>query len=167
MGPFVIRYPRGNGVMVDWQKPMKAIKVGKGRMICDGEEVAILSIGHIGNEVDKAIADLNVEGFYPAHYDMRFVKPLDEALLDEVFSKFNTVITVEDGCIEGGMGTAVLEYMADRNYKARVIRLGIPDAFIEHGEQPELWQECGFDAESICKQVKKQNIKQNKHTIAS
>src|SRR6201994_3802032 len=112
MGPFVIRYPRGNGVMVDWQKPFKAIKVGKGRKICDGEEVDILSIGAIGNEVVKAMADLNAEGLYPAHYDIRFVKPLDENLLHEVFAKFDKIITVEDGALQGGMGSAVLEFMA-------------------------------------------------------
>src|SRR6201986_1372440 len=116
MGPFVIRYPRGNGVMVDWQRPMKAIPIGKGRKICDGEDVAILSIGAIGNEVVKAFSQLNDQGFYPAHYDTRFVKPLDEHLLHEVFKKFSKVITVEDGCIEGGMGRAVLEFMAGKNY---------------------------------------------------
>jgi 1-deoxy-D-xylulose-5-phosphate synthase len=167
MGPFVIRYPRGTGVMVDWQRPLKAIPVGKGRKICDGEEVAILSIGTIGNEVVKAAAELSTEGFYPAHYDIRFVKPLDENLLHEVFKKYNKVITVEDGCIEGGMGSAVLEFMADNNYNAEVIRLGIPDIFVEHGEQPELWAECGYDANAITKQVKKIGIKRNAHTIAS
>jgi len=168
MGPFVIRYPRGNGVMVDWQRPMKAIPVGKGRMICDGEEVAILSIGTIGNEAVKAITQLNTQGYYPAHYDLRFVKPLDEALLHEVFKKFNHVITVEDGCLEGGMGSAVLEFMADNKYQADVVRLGIPDKFIEHGEQPELWAECGYDAASIAAEVKKHAIKRdNTHIIAS
>jgi 1-deoxy-D-xylulose-5-phosphate synthase len=167
MGPFVIRYPRGNGVMVDWQRPLKAIKVGKGRKICDGDDVAILTIGHIGNEVVKATAELNVHGYYPAHYDLRFVKPLDEALLHDVFKKFGKVITVEDGCLEGGMGSAVLEFMADNNYKAQVVRLGIPDKVIEHGEQPELWAECGYDAKSIAAQVKRLGIPQNKHIIAS
>jgi 1-deoxy-D-xylulose-5-phosphate synthase len=167
MGPFVIRYPRGNGVMVDWKRPFKAIKVGKGRKICDGEEIAVLSIGHAGNEVVKAIAELNTEGYYPAHYDLRFVKPLDEALLHEVFQKFSKVITVEDGCLEGGMGSAVLEFMADNNYAVQVVRLGIPDQVIEHGEQPELWAECGYDAKSIAATVKNLDIKQNKHIIAS
>jgi len=167
MGPFVIRYPRGNGVMVDWQKPFKAVKVGKGRQICDGEEVAVLSIGHIGNEVVKAMIELNAEGFYPAHYDLRFVKPLDEALLHDVCAKFNKIITVEDGCLEGGMGSAVLEFMADNNYKLQVVRLGIPDIVVEHGEQPELWAECGYDSKSIAEQVKKLGIQQNKHIIAS
>jgi len=167
MGPFVIRYPRGNGVMVDWQRPFKAIPVGKGRKVCEGEDVAILSIGTIGNEVVKATTGLNEEGFYPAHYDLRFAKPLDETLLHEVFRKFSKVITVEDGCLEGGMGSAVLEFMADNNYAAEVMRLGIPDHFIEHGEQPQLWAECGYDADAIAVQVKKMGIKRNTHTIAS
>lgn len=168
MGPFVIRYPRGNGVMIDWQRPMKAIPIGKGRMVCDGEEVAVLSIGAIGNEAVKAVTGLNAEGYYPAHYDLRFVKPLDEALLHEVFKKFNHIITVEDGCIEGGMGSAVLEFMADNKYKADVVRLGIPDIFIEHGEQPELWAECGYDAAGIAAEIKEYAIKRdNTHIIAS
>ncbi len=167
MGPFVIRYPRGNGVMVDWQRPFKAIPVGKGRMVCEGEEVAILTIGHIGNEAVKAVNNLNAEGYFPAHYDMRFAKPIDEALLHEVFKKFDKVITVEDGCIEGGMGSAVLEFMADNNYKAQVVRLGIPDKIIEHGEQPELWAECGYDAASIVSRVKAMATERKAHTIAS
>jgi 1-deoxy-D-xylulose-5-phosphate synthase len=167
MGPFVIRYPRGNGVMVDWQRPMKAIPVGKGHKICDGEEIAILSIGTIGNEVIKATTELNDEGFYPAHYDLRFVKPLDEALLHEVFQKFRNVITVEDGCLEGGMGSAVLEFMADNKYQANVTRLGIPDKVIEHGDQPELWAECGYDAHGIAIAVRNSDIKCSKHIIAS
>jgi len=166
-GPFVIRYPRGNGVMVDWKRPFKALPVGKGRKLCDGEQVAVLTIGHIGNEAAKAIAALNAEGFYPAHYDMRFVKPLDETLLHEVFAKYQHVITVEDGCIEGGMGSAVLEFMADHQYNAHVIRLGIPDRVIEHGDQPELWAECGYDAASIALKVKSLGIKPNEHIIAS
>jgi 1-deoxy-D-xylulose-5-phosphate synthase len=167
MGPFSIRYPRGSGVMVDWQRPMKAIPVGKGRKICDGEEIAILSIGTVGNEVVKATTALNAEGYNPAHYDLRFVKPLDEALLHDVCKKFNKVITVEDGCIEGGMGSAVLEFMADNNYHTQVIRLGIPDRYVEHGEQPELWAECGYDANAIAEKVKSLVEKRNTHTIAS
>ncbi|MEB0248590.1 MULTISPECIES: 1-deoxy-D-xylulose-5-phosphate synthase [unclassified Mucilaginibacter] len=168
MGPFVIRYPRGNGVMIDWQRPLKAIPVGKGRMICEGEEVAIISFGAIGNEAVKATVTLNAEGYYPAHYDLRFVKPLDKALLHDIFKKFNHIVTVEDGCIEGGMGTAILEFMADNHYQAQVTRLGIPDLVIEHGEQPELWAECGYDAAGIAEQVKKNAIKRdNTHIIAS
>ncbi len=167
MGPFSIRYPRGNGVMPDWKRPFKAIPVGKGRKICDGEEVAILSIGHIGNEATKACQELNAEGIYPAHYDMRFAKPIDEQLLHEVFSKFKNVITVEDGCIQGGMGSAVIEFMAENNYTARVIRLGIPDQVIEHGEQPELWAECGYDAAAIQQKVKEMAHSRATQTIAS
>ncbi|MGZ3831815.1 MAG: 1-deoxy-D-xylulose-5-phosphate synthase [Mucilaginibacter sp.] len=167
MGPFSIRYPRGNGVMVDWQRPFKLITVGKGRKICDGEEIAILSIGTIGNEAVKAVAELNTEGYNPAHYDLRFVKPLDEALLHEVFKKFSKVITVEDGCVEGGAGSAVLEFMADHSYHAEVVRLGIPDTIVEHGEQHELWAECCYDAASIAEQVKRMGLKRNPHTIAS
>jgi 1-deoxy-D-xylulose-5-phosphate synthase len=167
MGPFSIRYPRGNGVMVNWQKPMKALPVGKGRRICDGEEVAILTIGTIGNEAVKAVQTLNNEGIYPAHYDLRFVKPLDEEMLHEVFKKYDRIVTVEDGCLQGGMGSAVIEFMADHSYAAKVIRLGIPDRFIEHGEQPELWAECGYDAASISNQVKKLAVKRATQTIAS
>ncbi len=148
-GPFVIRYPRGQGVMPDWRRPFKEIEVGTGRRICSGEDLAILSIGHIGNEVTKARLNLNDEGIYPAHYDMRFIKPLDEKLLHEVFSHYRYVITVEDGCVVGGMGSAVAEFMLDNEYQSRLIRLGIPDQFIEHGEQWQLWKECGFDAEGI------------------
>lgn len=153
-GPFSIRYPRGNGVMPDWKRPFKEITVGKGRKISDGEDIAILSIGHIGNEVVKASIILNEEGYHPAHYDMRFVKPIDEEILHEVFSKYKNVITVEDGCLQGGMGSAVLEFMVDNGYSSKVIRLGIPDKIVEHGEQPELWSECGYDANSIIKSVK-------------
>jgi 1-deoxy-D-xylulose-5-phosphate synthase len=153
-GPFSIRYPRGNGVMVDWKRPFKEIEVGRGRKISDGEDIAILSFGHIGNEVVKASLALNTEGYYPAHYDIRFVKPLDEQLLHEVFSKFAKVITVEDGCIQGGFGSAILEFAADHQYKAEIKRLGIPDAIIEHGEQAELWLECGYDSSSIVSEVK-------------
>jgi len=167
MGPFSIRYPRGNGVMPEWKRPLKAIEVGTGRKICDGEEVAILSIGHIGNEAVTACKSLNAEGIHPAHYDIRFVKPLDEKLLHEVFKNYQKVITVEDGCIQGGMGSAVLEFMADHGYSAQVVRLGIPDSYVEHGEQPELWAECGYDAASIAKTVRKLATVRTTKTIAS
>lgn len=167
MGPFSIRYPRGNGVMPDWRRPLKAIPVGKGRKICDGEDVAILSIGHIGNEAVKACLELNSQGYHPAHYDMRFIKPLDEELLHEVFSKFNKIITVEDGALQGGLGSAILEFMADNQYNATVVRLGIPDTIIEHGEQPELWAECGYDSTAIIKAVEKMTIGRATKSIAS
>ncbi|MFM2189698.1 MAG: hypothetical protein RL491_84 [Bacteroidota bacterium] len=152
-GPFSIRYPRGNGVMVDWRTPFKQITVGKGRKICDGEEVAILTIGHPGNFAVEACRQLEQDGFHPAHYDMRFVKPLDEEMLHEVFGKFNKIITVEDHAIQGGFGSAVAEFMIDHGYQAHITRLGIPDRFIEHGEQKELYDECGFDVNAIVKAV--------------
>ena len=153
--PFSIRYPRGNGVMVEWRKPLQQLTIGTGRKICDGEEVAILTIGHPGNFAVSACADLNKEGILPAHYDLRFVKPLDQQLLHEVFSKYKKIITVEDGCIQGGFGSAVAEFMLDHQYAAAMIRLGIPDAFIEHGEQRELYAECHFDTDAIKKAVLK------------
>ena len=148
-GPIVIRYPRGQGVMLNWKTPFQKIEIGTGRKVCDGEDVAILSIGHLGNYVIDACSELNEQEISPAHYDMRFVKPLDEALLHEVFAKFNKIITVEDGCLPGGFGSAIIEFMADNNYAAQVIRLGIPDKIIEHGEPEQLHKECGYDAESI------------------
>jgi len=147
--PFSIRYPRGNGVMIDWKKPMKKLEIGKGRKISGGEEVAILTIGHPGNFAVKACEDLKKEGFFPAHYDMRFVKPIDTEILHEVFSHYKKIITVEDAAIMGGFGSAVAEFMIDNNYSASITRLGIPDRFIDHGEQKELWAECNFDAEAI------------------
>jgi 1-deoxy-D-xylulose-5-phosphate synthase len=149
MGAFVIRYPRGNGVMTDWKKPMKAIPVGKGRKLRDGKDIAILTIGPVGNLAIDACNNLSKQGIEAAHYDMRFAKPIDEMLLHEVFSKHDKVITVEDGCIIGGMGSAVVEFMSSNGYMAQVKRLGIPDQFIDHGEQKELYAECGFDAQGI------------------
>ena len=147
--PFVIRYPRGEGVMPEWKTPFKKLKIGTGRKVISGDDVAILTIGHIGNEGLKAVEQLKKKGVSAALYDLRFVKPLDEVLLHEVFGKFDQVITVEDGCIQGGMGSAVLEFMADHGYSAKVVRLGIPDTIVEHGSQPQLWAECGYDAASI------------------
>lgn len=152
-GAFCIRYPRGQGVMPDWQTPMEEITVGTGRIIQEGEEVAILTIGHIGNYAVEACQVLDKEGIVPAHFDMRFVKPLDEALLHRIFKKFKKIVTVEDGCIMGGFGSAVLEFMADHGYTATVKRLGIPDAIIEHGEQLELHKEVGMDPQSIVNAV--------------
>jgi len=154
MGPFTIRYPRGAGVMPEWKTPMKIIEVGKGRKIRDGDDIAILTIGHIGNYAVQACAELSKEGLNIAHYDMRFVKPLDEELLNEVFSNYSKVITVEDGCVIGGMGSAVLEFMADKGYTSHVKRLGIPDEVIEHGSQLELHTQCGFHPEGIVDAVR-------------
>jgi len=154
-GPFVIRYPRGKGVMSDWKKPMKKITIGKGRRVSNGNDIAILSIGHPGNFVQEAVQKLTDIGVSAAHYDMRFVKPLDEVMLHEVFTKFNKVITIEDGCIMGGFGSAVIEFMTDQKYQAEVIRLGIPDHYVHHGTQKELWEECGYDTQGIVKEIKK------------
>ncbi|UTA68441.1 1-deoxy-D-xylulose-5-phosphate synthase [Emticicia sp. 21SJ11W-3] len=146
---FTIRYPRGEGVLPDWRRPLRKMTIGKGQKIKDGADIAILTIGHIGNYAVEACQMLEVEGISAAHYDLRFVKPLDEGLLHEVFRQFDKVITVEDGCLKGGMGSAVLEFMADNEYTAKVKRLGIPDRIVEHGEQIELHRECGFDPEGI------------------
>ncbi len=154
MGPFTIRYPRGNGVMVDWKTPLEILPVGVGRKIKDGEKVAILTLGHPGNFAVEACEQLAKENIFPAHYDLRFAKPLDEKMLREVFENYTHIITVEDGCLQGGVGSAVLEFMADQQLNAIVKRLGIPDQYIEHGEQPELWKECGFDAEAIAAAVR-------------
>lgn len=150
---FSIRYPRGNGVMPQWKTPFEKIEIGTGRKLRDGHEVAILTIGHIGNYAEEACNRLEKQGISIGHFDMRFVKPLDEQLLHEIFSSYRKVVTVEDGCIQGGFGSAVLEFMADHQYHAEVRRLGIPDAVIEHGEQFELHRDCGFDADHIEKEV--------------
>ncbi len=154
-GGFTIRYPRGQGVMPEWKTPMQEIEIGKGRKLRDGEELAILTIGHIGNYAVEVCDALEEEGIAVAHYDMRFVKPIDEDMLHEVFSKYRKVITVEDGCINGGFGSAVLEFMADNQYMSQVTRLGIPDAVIEHGEQRQLHDECNFGPEGIYRTVKR------------
>ncbi|MGY6547230.1 MAG: 1-deoxy-D-xylulose-5-phosphate synthase [Cyclobacteriaceae bacterium] len=153
-GPFSIRYPRGQGVMPEWRTPMREIPIGQGRIVKEGKDVAILTIGHIGNYAVEATEKLTLEGMDPAHYDMRFVKPLDGDLLHEIFGKFRKVITVEDGCLMGGFGSAVIEWMMDHGYQAQVKRLGIPDRVVEHGEQLELHRECGFDPEGIMQAVK-------------
>ena len=148
-GPFVIRYPRGKGVLVDWKNEMTLMPVGKGRKLTDGTDVAILSIGASGNDVSKAIELVSAEGLSVAHYDMIYLKPIDEDLLHEVGKNFSKIITVENGVIQGGLGSAVLEFMSDNGYCPRIKRIGIPDKFIEHGSVPELNKLCGIDAESI------------------
>jgi 1-deoxy-D-xylulose-5-phosphate synthase len=152
--PIVIRYPRGEGVMPEWRTEMKEIKIGTGRKLKDGEELAILTIGHPGNFAAAAIRELKNDGLNPAHYDMRFVKPLDEAMLHEVFSKFDKIITVEDGTIVGGFGSAVAEFMVAHKYKASITMLGIPDRIVEHGTPKELHRECGYDAQGIADTVR-------------
>ena len=148
-GPFVIRYPRGKGVLVDWKNEMTLMPVGKGRKLTDGTDVAILSIGASGNDVSKAIELVSAEGLSVAHYDMIYLKPIDEDLLHEVGKNFSKIITVENGVIQGGLGSAVLEFMSDNGYYPRIKRIGIPDKFIEHGSVPELNKLCGIDVGSI------------------
>jgi 1-deoxy-D-xylulose-5-phosphate synthase len=152
--PFVIRYPRGEGMMPDWKTAFEAIEIGKGRKLKDGEQVAILSFGHPGNFAAAAIRTLKSEGINPAHYDMRFAKPLDEALLHEVFAKFNKIVTIEDGTIVGGFGSAILEFMNEHGYKADVKIMGIPDRLVEHGTPKQLYEEIGLDANAIAATVR-------------
>lgn len=152
MGTFVIRYPRGRGRLTDWRCPLEPLPVGKGRCMKDGTDIAVLTLGPLGNVAADAIAEAEKEsGVSVAHYDMRFLKPLDTALLDEVGSRFKRVVTVEDGACIGGLGSAVLEYFADQGIKADVVRLGLPDNFVEHGKPEELYRIVGLDKESIKK----------------
>ena len=153
-GPFSIRYPRGRGVQTEQKVPFREIPVGKGRLVHDGTEIAILSIGTAGNLAAEAINQLEESHISVAHYDMRFIKPLDEELLHKVFKQFKQVVTVDDGTLIGGFGSAVLEFMSDHGYHCHVKRLGVPDRFIEHGTQAELYRECGFDSEGIAKTIK-------------
>ena len=149
-GTFVIRYPRGQGQLVDWKCPLEEVEVGTGRRMREGKSVAVLSIGPIGTYVEQAINESNLD---IAHYDMRFLKPLDNKLLQEVGEQFKTIITVEDGSRDGGMGSAVLEWMADHGYTPRVIRLGIADNFVEHGTVEQLYEACGISKEAIKKVI--------------
>lgn len=160
-GPFVIRYPRGLSVHPDWRSEMHALEVGKGRCISEGSDVAVLTIGHIGNEAAKAVGQLRAEGIAVGHYDMRFVKPLDTVLLDEVARRYKAVVTVEDGCLAGGFGSAVLEYYAQSQLASRsgaaspkVIRLGLPDSFVTHGPVAQLHSDCHIDAAGIIEAVR-------------
>ncbi len=156
LGPFSIRYPRGGGVTLNWKQPFEKIEIGKGRKIKEGTDAAILSIGTAGNMAKEASQQLldkyNID---VAHFDMRFVKPLDTGLLDKIFKDFKYVITVEDGVIQGGFGSAVIEYMVDKGYLSQVVRLGVPDRFIDQGTQEELYKECGFDTEGILNTIHK------------
>lgn len=148
-GPFAIRYPRGGGVNVDWECEMKELPVGKGRRLADGEQLAVLSIGTIGNEVQKALAMLKEKGIFVAHYDMIFLKPIDQAILEEVAAKYRHVITVEDGTVVGGLGSRVSQWMASRPQAPRITMLGIPDEFVHQGTVAQLKAQCGIDAASI------------------
>ncbi|MGM9840135.1 MAG: 1-deoxy-D-xylulose-5-phosphate synthase [Sodaliphilus sp.] len=148
-GPFAIRYPRGGGVKVDWECEMKELPVGKGRRLADGEQLAVLSIGTIGNEVQKALAMLKEKGIFVAHYDMIFLKPIDQAILEEVAAKYRHVITVEDGTVVGGLGSRVAQWMASRPQAPRITMLGIPDQFVHQGTVAQLKAQCGIDAAAI------------------
>lgn len=157
-GPFVIRYPRGLSIHPDWHSEMHELTVGKGRCIVEGEKVAVLTIGHIGNEAAKAVERLETEGATVGHYDMRFVKPLDTELLDAVAARYSAVVTVEDGCLQGGFGSAVIEHYEQRRNEGQkvptVARLGLPDEFVTHGSVPQLRSDCHIDAESIYATIK-------------
>jgi 1-deoxy-D-xylulose-5-phosphate synthase len=153
-GPFSIRYPRGSSMVADWQKPFEEITVGKARVITEGKDLAILSIGHPGNDVAAVVSKLSKEGISIMHCDMRFAAPLDREMLHSVFRNFRKIITIEDGVLKGGFGSAVIEFMCDNVYVADVKRLGIPDYFVEQGSQEELIHECGYDREGIEKAVR-------------
>ena len=163
--PIVIRYPRGEGVMPEWKTPMKEIEIGKGRKLRDGQDIAILSFGHPGNFAAAAIRDLKNDGLNPGHYDMRFAKPLDEALLHEACQQYDKLLTVEDGTVEGGFGSAILEFMNRHGYKNDVRILGIPDRLVEHGTPKELMRECGYDAEGIAQAIRE--MMKEKITVSS
>lgn len=151
-GPFSIRYPKGDGFLEEWHTPFRELEIGKGRCLVEGEKLAILSVGSIGHNAKCAIDKIGND--LVALYDIRFLKPIDETLLHSIFQKFDKIITLEDGTIQGGLGSAVLEFMSDHHYSANVVRLGIPDQFIEHGTQQELYAECGYDEEGISERIK-------------
>jgi 1-deoxy-D-xylulose-5-phosphate synthase len=163
-GPFSIRYPRGTGSVCDWKQPFAEIPVGKARLISDGKDIVVLSIGHPGNFVVEAVAQLHDKGISVKHYDMRFANPLDEEVLHGVMKSFKKIITVEDGVIKGGFGSAVLEFAGDHGYAVEIKRLGIPDYFVEHGTQQELWHECGYDAEGIRSAIEEAYARPNNRT---
>ena len=156
-GPFVIRYPRGHGVLTDWRNKLEEIKVGTGRRLKEGKQVAVLTVGPIGNTAAKAIekAEAAVSGLEVAHYDMRFIKPMDESLLEEIGRRYGKIVTVEDGVRSGGFGSAVLEWMADHGYSPQITRIGLPDAFVEHGTVEQLQRITGMDADSIAAAITK------------
>lgn len=163
--PFVIRYPRGQGVMPQWRNTMEPVEIGTGRKICDGQDIALLSFGHPGNFAVAACRDLATEDIFPAHYDMRFVKPIDEEMLHEVAKRYSKIITIEDGTVVGGFGSAVLEFMAAHGYTPQVRMLGIPDRIVEHGKPEELHRECGYDARAITDAVREMAATTALHTV--
>lgn len=163
-GPFVIRYPRGHGVTADWHTPMEEITIGRSRLLREGENIAVLSFGPVGNYVTEALDEAGKNyGISATHVDMRFVKPLDEETLHSIGKKFRKIITVEDGVIKGGMGSAVLEFMNSHGYDCHIEMLGIPDSFVEHGTPDQLHALCGYDTKGILEAVKKlSDIKEEK-----
>ena len=149
-GPFVIRYPRGRGSMPEWHTPFKEIEIGRGRCLKEGTDIAVISLGPIGKVAEQAIAKAEkTTGKQIAHYDLRFLKPLDEKMLDEIGRNFKKVLTLEDGSLNGGMGSAILEFMSEHGYTPSIKRIGIPDSFVQHGALKELYHLCGMDEESI------------------
>ena len=152
--PFAIRYPRGKGVIENWQKPFEEVEIGKANIVKEGHKIAVLSLGHIGNtiiEINDTLAEL---GKAIGHFDMRFLKPLDTKLLHRVFKEYQTIITLEDGCLKGGFGSSILEFASDSNYKNDIIRFGAPDNFVEHGSPEEQRKDCGYDKDSLFKKIK-------------
>ncbi|HQI71411.1 MAG TPA: transketolase C-terminal domain-containing protein, partial [Bacteroidales bacterium] len=152
--PFAIRYPRCTGVLDKWETPFQQMEIGKGRKIVDGQNLAFISIGHVGNVVADAIDRLQTENIFPALFDMRFLKPIDEPLLHEIFTQYHKIITVEDGTIVGGLGTAVTEFMNQHHYDAEIVKLGVPDRFVEQGTLDQLYAECGYDENGIYETAK-------------
>lgn len=161
-GTFVIRYPRGKGVIADWHKPMQELPVGKGVCLKKGTDLAVLSLGPLGNQVAKAVSELEAEGYSVAHYNMLFMKPLDAELLKSVASEFKQVITVEDGVVSGGFGSAVLNFFNDNGFSVRVHKIGVPDKFVEHGTQEELYALCGMDKNGVL-EVARRVLKEMRH----
>ena len=155
MGTFVIRYPRGKGSLVDWRCPLETVEVGKGRLMRKGNDVAFLTLGPIGKVMESVIDEAEKQGVSVAHYDMRFLKPIDTDILREVGENFKYVITLEDGCVTGGLGSAVVEYMVENGYTPHVKVMGIPDKFIEHGTPEELYRVCGMDKDSVLSSILK------------
>ena len=155
MGAFVIRYPRGKGSLVDWRCPLEAVEVGKGRLMREGNDVAFLTLGPLGKVMESVVDEAEKQGVSVAHYDMRFVKPIDTGILREVGEKFKYVVTLEDGCVTGGLGSAVIEYMTANGYAPKVEVIGIPDKFVEHGTPEELYRICGMDKDSVLRAILK------------
>jgi 1-deoxy-D-xylulose-5-phosphate synthase len=161
-GPFVIRYPRGQGVLCDWECKMEKLEIGKGRKLKNGKDLAVLTIGPIGNAAREAIAVIESEGYSIAHYDMIFLKPIDKALLKEVAENFENVMTIENGVETGGLGSAVLEYFSENNYhNINVTRVGLPDEFVTHGSIKELNKLCEIDAPGLAKRMRETLIRYN------